>query len=62
MGYMGFPRVSVGKESACNAGDLGSIPDWEDSPGKGKGYPLQHSGLENTMECTVHGSQRIGHD
>ena len=39
----GFPDSSVGKESACNAGDLGSIPGWGSSPGEGKGYPLQYS-------------------
>ena len=42
---------SVGKESACNAGDLGSIPGLGRSPGEGKGYPLQYSGLENSMDC-----------
>ena len=41
---------SVGKESACNAGDPGSIPRWGRSPGEGKGYPLQYSGLENSMD------------
>ena len=89
------PGSSVGKESACNAGDPSLIPGsgrsagegtgypshfswaslvaqlvknppavwetwirslgWEDSPGEGKDYPLQHSGLENSMDCTVHG-------
>jgi len=38
---MGFPYSSAGKESACNAGDLGSIPGLRRSPGEGKGYPLQ---------------------
>jgi len=52
---MGFPCGSTGKESACNAGDLGSIPGLGRSPGEGKGYPLQHSGLENSMDCIVHG-------
>ena len=52
-----FPDNPVGKESTCNAGDLGSIPGLRRSPGEGKGYPLQYSGLENSM-----GSQRIGHD
>ena len=92
---MGFPDSSVGKESACNAGDPGSIPGlgrspeegigyplqcfgaflvaklvknlpamqetpirslgWEDPSGEGKGYPLQYSGLENSMDCIVHG-------
>ena len=44
---------SAGKESACNAGDLGSIPGLGRSPGEGKGYPLQYSGLENSMDCIV---------
>ena len=44
----GFPDSSVGKESACNAGDLGSVPGLESSPGEGKGYPVQYSGLENS--------------
>ena len=44
-----------GKESACNAGDLGSIPGLGGSPGEGKGYPLQYSGLENSKDCIVHG-------
>ena len=51
----GFPDDSDGKESACNAGDLGSIPGLGKSPGEGKGYPFQYSGLENFMDCTVHG-------
>ena len=51
---MGFPCGSAGKESACNAGDLGLIPGLGRSPGEGKGYPLQYSGLENSMDCTVH--------
>ena len=46
---------SAGKESACNAGDLGSTPALGRSPGEGKGYPLQYSGLENFMDCIVHG-------
>ena len=46
---------SASKESACNAGDLGSIPGLGRSPGEGKGYPLQYSGLENSMNCIVHG-------
>ena len=84
---------STGKESACNAGDPGSILgsgrfagegigyplqySWasfvaqlvknlpamqENWVGKGKGYPLQDSGLENSMDCIVHGLQRVGHD
>ena len=51
----GFPCGSVGKESACHVGDLGSIPGLGRSPGQGKGYPLQYSGLENSMDCIVHG-------
>ena len=46
---------SAGKESACNMGDLGSIPCLGRSSGKGKGYPFQYSGLENSMDCIVHG-------
>ena len=45
----GFPGGSDGKESTCNAGDLGSIPGLGRSPGEWKGYPLQYSGLENSM-------------
>ena len=51
---MGFPDSSVVKESSCNAGDLVSIPGLGRSPGEGKGYPLQCSGLENSMDCRVH--------
>ena len=50
----GFPGGSAGKESACNAGDLGSTLGWEDPLEKGKA-PLQYSGLENSMDCMVHG-------
>ena len=52
---MGFPGGSAGKESACNAGDLDLIPGLGGSPGEGKGYPLQYSGRENSMNCIVHG-------
>ena len=45
----------TGKESACNAGDLGLIPRLGRSPREGKGYPLQYSGLKNSMDCIVHG-------
>ena len=55
-----FPCGSAGEESACNAGDLGLIPGLGRSSGEGKGYPLQYSGLENSMDCM--GSQRVGHD
>ena len=54
-GFTICPCSSAGKESACNAGDLGSIPGLGRSPGEGKGYPLQYSGLENSMDCIVHG-------
>ena len=60
---MGFPGGSAGKESACNAGDLGLIPGLGRSLGEGKGYPLQYSGLENSMDYLVHGvakSQKRG--
>ena len=53
--YWGFPCGSAGKESACSVGDLGSIPVLGISPGEGKGYPLQYSSLENSMDCIVHG-------
>ena len=49
----GFPGGSAGKESACNVGDLGSIPGLGRSPGEGKGYPFQYSGLENSLDCIV---------
>ena len=49
--FLGFPGGSAGKELACNAGDLGSVPGLGRSPGEGKGYPLQYSGLENSMGC-----------
>ena len=57
-----FPGGSAGKESSCNVGDLGSIPGLEKSPGEGNSYPLQYSGLENSMDCIVHASQRVRHD
>ena len=52
---LGFPAGSAGKESACNAEDLGSIPGLGRSPGEGNSYPLQCSGLENSMDCIVQG-------
>ena len=52
---LGFPCGSAGKESACNVGDLGSVPRLGRFPGEGKGNPLQYSGLENSMDCVVHG-------
>ena len=59
VGYLGFPGGSAGKESAHNAGDLGSIPGLGRSPGEGNSYPLQYSGLDNSMDrgawqVTVH--------
>ena len=50
-----FPGGSDGKESVCNVGDLGSISGLGRSPGEGKGYPLQYSGLETSINCIVHG-------
>ena len=63
----GFPHSSVGKESACNAGDPGSIPGSGRSPGEGNGNPLQYSCLENPIDrgawqATVHETARVGHD
>jgi len=56
--FLGFPWLSVGKESTYNAGDLGSIPGLGRSPGEGKGYPLQYSGMENSMNHIVHGGTK----
>ena len=53
--FLGFPCGLAGKESAGNVGDLGLIPGLGRSPEEGKGYPLQHSDLENSMDCIVHG-------
>ena len=60
---LGFPDASVGKASACNAGDLGSIPGSGRSPGEGNGNPHQYSCLENSMDggawwATVHGAAK----
>ena len=55
--FLSLPASSAGEESACNVEDLGSIPGLGRSPGGGKGYPLQCSGLDNSM-----GLQRVGHD
>ena len=52
---LGFPGGSAGEESVCSVGDLGLIPGLGRSPGEGKGYPLQYSGLENSMNYIVHG-------
>ena len=64
---MGFPGSSEGKESACNAGDLGLIPGSGRSPGGGNGNPLQYSCLENSMDrgawqATVHGVVKSWHN
>ena len=56
--FLGFPCGSAGKEITCNVGDLGSIPGLGRSPGEGKGYPLQYSGLENSMDCVVQGGTK----
>ena len=66
LGINKCPHTSVGKESACNAGDLGSIPGLGRSPGEGNGNPLQYSSLGNPMvrgvwRATVHGVSRVGH-
>ena len=53
--FMSFPGGSAGKESTCNVGDLGSVPEMGTSPGEGNGYPFQCSGLENSMDCIAHG-------
>ena len=65
--FWGFPGGSDGKASACNEGDLGSIPGSGRSPGEGNGNPLQYSCLENPIDggawqATVHGLQRVRHD
>ena len=54
---MSFPDSSVGKESTYNAGDPGLIPELGRSPGEGKGYPLQYSGLENSIDYSPWGSK-----
>ena len=51
---MGFPNSSVGKESACNVGDLGLIPGLGRYLGEEHSYPLQYSGLENSVNCITH--------
>ena len=51
---VGFPCDSAGKEFASNVGELGSIPGLGKSPGEGKGYWLQYSGLENSLDYVVH--------
>ena len=56
--HLGFPCGSADKESTCNVGDLGSNPGLGRSPGEGKGYPLQYSGLENSRDCIVNGAAK----
>ena len=53
---------SDGEDSASNVEDLGLIPGLGKSPGEGKGYPLQYSGLENSTDCIVHGVAKSGHN
>ena len=53
--FLGFPYGSTSKESAYNVGDLGLVSQLERYPGEGKGYSLQYSGLENSMDYIVHG-------
>ena len=53
--FLGFLCGSAGKESTCNVGDLGLNAESGRSPGEGKGYLLQYSGLENSMDCIAHG-------
>ena len=59
MVVVGFPCVSAGKESACNARDLGLIPGLGRFPGEGKGYPFQYSGLENSMDYSLWSGRAI---
>ena len=65
MENLGFPSGSKSKESTCDPGDPGSVPGWRRSPREGNGYPLQYSGLENSMDrgtwqATVHGFAKSG--
>ena len=53
--FWGFPCGPAGKESACTVGDLGLLPGLGRSPGEGKGYPLQYSGLDRSMNSVIHG-------
>ena len=62
IGFRGFPGGSDGKETTCNVGDLDLIPRLGRSPGEGNGSPLQYSGLENSMDCIVHGVAKVGHN
>ena len=56
--FLGFLCGSAGKKSTCNGGDLGLITELGGSSGEGKGYPFQYSGLENSMDSTVHGVRK----
>ena len=58
--FLGFSGGSAPKESACNEGDLGSIPRLEDPLKKGTCYPLQNTGLKNSMDCSMPGSSVHG--
>ena len=60
--FLGFPCGSVSKESTCNVGHLGSTSGLGRSPGEGKGYLLQYSDLENSIDCIDMGLQKVGHD
>ena len=60
--FLGFPGGSAVKESACSVGDLRSIPGLGRSPGEGNGYPLQYSGLENSVDCIDHWITRVGYN
>ena len=55
---VGLPCGSAGRKSTCNTGDLGSTPRLGKYPGEGKGCPPQYSGLENSMDCIVHGAAK----
>ena len=57
MTNLGFPGGSADKESTCNV--LGSIPGLGKSPGEVNGNPLQYSGLQNSMDCIIHGVTKI---
>ena len=59
LSFCQFPGGLASKESACDVGDLGSIPRLGRSPGEGKDYPFQYSGLENSMECIVHANSPL---
>ena len=56
---VGFPDSSVDKETICNAGDPSLIPGWGRSTGEGKGYPIQYSGLQNSMEHSPRGRKEL---